>query len=68
MLDTYISNHKTMCVDIDLPKPAVNKVTFSYRPINRINFTEFNQDIFIHVFSKLDNLNRLLTTTILTCL
>ena len=45
MPDTYISDHKTACVDIDLPKPAVNKVTFSCRPINKINFTDFNQDI-----------------------
>ena len=45
MLDAYISIHKTVCVDIDLPKPTVNKVTFSYRLINKINFTEFNQDI-----------------------
>ena len=29
VLDTYISDHKTVCVDIDLPKPAINKVTFS---------------------------------------
>ena len=42
MLDTYISDHKTVCVDIDLPKPAVNKVTFSCCLINKINFTDFN--------------------------
>ena len=29
MLDTYISHHKTACVDIDFPKPTANKVTFS---------------------------------------
>ena len=56
MLDTYISDHKTVCVDFDLPKPTVNKVTFSYRPINKINFTEFKQDI-SNTFSKLDNFN-----------
>ena len=54
MLDTYISNHKTVSVDTDLPKPTVNKVTFSYCSINKINFTEFNQDI-SNAFSKLDN-------------
>ena len=54
MLDTYISDHKNVCIDIDHPKPTVNKVTFSYRPINKINFTEFNQDI-SNAFSKLDN-------------
>ena len=56
MLDTYISDHKKVCADINLPKPRVNKVTFSYRPINKISFTEFNQDI-SNAFSKLDNSN-----------
>ena len=56
MLDTYISDHKTVCVDIDLPKPNINKVTFSYRPINKINFTDFNQDI-SNAFSNIDNFN-----------
>ena len=45
MFDTYILDHKTVRIKIDLPKPTVNKVTFSCRPINKINFTEFNQDI-----------------------
>ena len=54
MLSTYISAHKIVCVDIDLPKPTVNKVTCSYRLINKINFTEFNQNI-SNAFSKLDN-------------
>ena len=56
LLNTYISDHKTVCVDIDLPKPNINKVTFSYRPINKINFTDFNQDIF-NAFSNIDNFN-----------
>ena len=67
LLDTYISDHKTVCVDINLPKPKVNKVAFSYRPINKIDFTDFNQDI-SNVFSNVDNFNLdLLTTLILTC-
>ena len=45
-----------MCVIIDLPKPNKNKVTFSYRPINNINFTDFNQDI-SNAFSNIDNFN-----------
>ena len=28
MLDTYTSDHAIVYVDIDLPKPTVNKVTF----------------------------------------
>ena len=49
-LDTYISGHKTVCSEVDLSKPNVCKVTFSYRPINKINFTEFNQGIYIMFF------------------
>ena len=46
MLDTsYIFDHKTVCIAVDFSKPTVNKVIFSYRPINKINFTKFNQDI-----------------------
>ena len=56
MLDTYISDYKTVCVDIDLLKPTVNKITVSYRQINKINFIEFNQGI-SNAFSKLDNFN-----------
>ena len=52
----YISDHKTVCVDINLPKPNINKVTFSYHPINKINFTDFNQDI-SNAFSNIDNFN-----------
>ena len=56
LLNTYISDHKTVCIDIGHSKPNVNKVTFSYRPINKINFTEFNQDMSI-AFSSLANFN-----------
>ena len=54
MLDTYISDHKTVCVDLNFSKPTINKVTISYHLINKINFTEFNQDI-SNAFSKFDN-------------
>ena len=57
MLDTYISDHKTVCADVDLPKPTVNKVIFSCRPINKINFTDFNQDL-SNAFSNIDNFDR----------
>ena len=52
----HISRIIKLCVDIDLPKPTINKVTFSYYPINKINFTEFNQDI-SNAFSNLDDFN-----------
>ena len=28
MLDTYISDHKTICIDLDLPKPTVHNKSF----------------------------------------
>ena len=56
MLDAYISGHKTVCADIDLLKQTVNKVTFSYCLSNKINLTEFIQDI-SDEFSNLDNFN-----------
>ena len=56
MIDTYISDHKTLSVDTDLPKPTVNKVTFFYRPINKINFYRVKSR-YIQCFSMLDNLN-----------
>ena len=42
----HISPIIRLCVLILIfQKAAVNKVTFSCRPINKINFTDFNQDI-----------------------
>ena len=56
MLDTYISDHRTVCVDIDLLKPTFNKLTLSYKSyLNKINFTEFNH--ISNAFSNLDNFN-----------
>ena len=56
MLDTYILDHKAECVDIDLLKSIVNKVTFLIAQLVKLNFTEFNQDI-SNAFSNLDNFN-----------
>ena len=42
-IDTCISDHKTICVNLN--KPHIKKKTFSYYRINNINFTQFNQDI-----------------------
>ena len=41
---------------VDLPKPVISKLTFSYRPINKINFTQFNRDT-CETFSNVDNFN-----------
>ena len=56
MLDTYISDHKTVCIDLDLPKPTVHKTTFSCRQLKKINISEFNKDI-AAAFSNVENLD-----------
>ena len=35
MLDTYVSDHKTICIDFDLSKPTVHKTTFSCRQFKK---------------------------------
>ena len=45
----------TAIQDVDLPKPIINKVFF-YRPIKKIKFTPFNQDV-PKAFSNLNNFN-----------
>ena len=54
MLDTYISDHKTICIDLDLPKPTVHKTTFSSRQLKKIDISEFNKDI-VAAFSNVKN-------------
>ena len=44
LLDTCISDHKTVYIDIDIPKPVIQKSSFSFRPLKQINFAEFNND------------------------
>ena len=43
-------------MDVDLSKLGINTVTFTYRPRNKINFIQFNQDIF-EFFLDLDHFN-----------
>ena len=45
MLDTYISDRKTICIALDLPKPTVHKTTFSFRQLKKFVISEFNKDI-----------------------
>ena len=54
--DSCISDHKTICGDLNLPKPHIKEKTFSYRRINNINFTQFNQDISV-TFSNFEHFN-----------
>ena len=35
MLDTYVSDHKTICIDFELSKPTVHKTTFSCRQFKK---------------------------------
>ena len=53
-IDTCISDYKTICIDLNLPKSHIKKKTFSYRQINNINFTQFNQDISV-AFSNIEH-------------
>ena len=47
-IDTCIFNHKTICVDLNLPKPHVKKKTFSHRRINNINFAHLIKIFLLH--------------------
>ena len=53
-LDTCISDYKKICVDLNLPKPHIKKITFSDRRINNINFTQFNRNISV-AFSNFEH-------------
>ena len=44
-IDTCISDHKTVRVDINFAKLHIKKKFFSHRCIKDINFIQFNQDI-----------------------
>ena len=56
MRDTYFSDHKTICIDPDLPKPTVHKTTFSSRQLTKIEISEFNKDI-ADVLSNFEHLD-----------
>ena len=56
MLHTYISNHKTICIDHDLPKQIVHKTTFSCRQLKKIDISKRNKDI-AAAFSNVENLD-----------
>ena len=45
MLDKYISDHKTICTDLEFPKPTVNKITFFCCKLKKIDIFEFNKKI-----------------------
>ena len=68
MLDTYISDHKTNCIDLDLPKPTVHKTTFSVINLKKIDIFEFNKDIAAALTSvvnlDLDSLVQFLNSTL----
>ena len=55
-IDIYISDHKTVCINLNLPKPHIKKKTFAYHRIKNINFTQFNQDISV-AFSNFEHLD-----------
>ena len=56
IFDTCISDHKTVCIDLDLPKPTVHKTTFLCRQLKKIDTSEFNKDI-AAAFSYVENVD-----------
>ena len=45
ILDTCISDHKTVYINLDIQKPVARKSSFKFRPLKKINFSDFNNDI-----------------------
>ena len=45
LIDTYISDHKTVNIDLDILKPVAQKSSFTFRPLNKIYFTDLNNNI-----------------------
>ena len=52
----YISDYKTICTDLDFPKPTVHKTTSSCRQLKKIDISEFNKNIAAS-FSNVENLD-----------
>ena len=45
LVGTYISDHLTAYIDLDIQKPIAQKFSFTFRPLNKISFTDFKNDI-----------------------
>ena len=45
LVDTCISDLKAVYNDLDFPKSVAQKSSFTFRPLNKINFTDFDNDI-----------------------
>ena len=56
LIDTCISDRKTVYIDLDIQTPAAQKFSFTFRPLNEINFTDFNSDI-TAAFSNFEHLD-----------
>ena len=54
LIESCISDHKTVYVDLDIQKPVAQKSYFTFHPLNKINFTDFNNDI-TAAFSKFEH-------------
>ena len=68
LIDTSISDHKTVYIDLDIQKPVAQKSSFTFRPQHKIDFTDFNNDITAS-FSNFENLiliclNHILNSTL----
>ena len=56
LIDTCISNHKTVYIDLNIQIPVAQKLSFTFRPLNKINFTDFYNDI-TATFSNFEHLD-----------
>ena len=56
LCDTYISDDKTVYIDLDIQKPIAQKSFSTFRPLNKINFTDFSNDI-TAAFSNFEHLD-----------
>ena len=45
LIDTCIFDHKIVYIDLDIQKPVAQKSSITFRPLNKINLTVFNNDI-----------------------
>ena len=58
--DSYISGYKTVYIDPDIQKPVAQKSSFTFSPLNKINVTNFYNDI-TAAFSNFEHFDFILT-------
>ena len=54
LIDKCISDHKTVYIDLKIRKPLAQKSSFTFRSLNKINFTDFNITLLLLSFRILN--------------